>query len=232
MPSVTNPSRLQLMRFMQRAAGHLAKGSRILNAGAGSRPYLEIFRPHRVHLCDRAYSAQPPASIAFACDLEHLPVVDGAYDAILCTQVLEHVAEPIQVLCQFHRALATGGMLWLTAPLYFEEHEAPRDFFRFTQFGLRLLLEKAGFEVLEIDWLEGYYGTLAYELHKAARCLPGIRNPTPNRPVGALLGALFLPLRFAFAALSWLFGQLEIRVRLVDRGHPKNYAVVARKGRH
>ena len=34
-----------------------------------------------------------------------------------------------------------GGPLWLTAPFFYAEHERLYDFFRYTQFGLRHLLE-------------------------------------------------------------------------------------------
>ena len=41
--------------------------------------------------------------------------------------------------------LKPGGTLWLTAPLFYAEHERPYDYFRYTQFGLRHLLEREGF---------------------------------------------------------------------------------------
>lgn len=85
---------------------------------------------------------------------EAIPVPDATYDAIVFTQVMEHLSEPALVLKEFHR-VADGCRLFYSAPLCAEEHEVPYDFYRYTQFGIRHLFTKAGFEVDEIRWLEG-----------------------------------------------------------------------------
>ena len=61
---------------------------------------------------------------------------DGAFDAVLFTQVLEHVPEPARVLAELHRILRPGGTLYLTAPLVWELHELPHDYYRYTSEGL------------------------------------------------------------------------------------------------
>lgn len=38
----------------------------------------------------------------------------------------------------------------MLVPLYWEEHEQPYDFFRFTRFGIQNMMEKAGFKNIEI----------------------------------------------------------------------------------
>ena len=81
----------------------------------------------------------------YVCDLASIPVEDGRFHHVLLTQVLEHIPDPATVLAELHRVLKPGGTLWLTAPLFYAEHEKPYDFFRYTQFGLRHLLEGAGF---------------------------------------------------------------------------------------
>ena len=106
------------------------------------------------------------------CDLAEIPVEDARFDHVLLTQVLEHIPEPARVLAELHRVLKPGGTLWLTAPLFYAEHERPYDFFRYTQFGLRHVLESTGFEVQELDWMEGYLGTLSYQARLMSRSLP------------------------------------------------------------
>lgn len=49
------------------------------------------------------------------------------------------------------------------APLFYEEHEQPYDFFRYTQFAHWLLFSQAGFQVERVEWLEGFFGT--FRLH-------------------------------------------------------------------
>lgn len=46
-----------------------------------------------------------------------------------------------------------------SAPLFYEEHETPYDFYRYTQFGVRHLMETTGFVIERLDWLEGYFGS-------------------------------------------------------------------------
>ena len=78
------------------------------------------------------------------CDLSQIPVESGKYDLVLMTQVLEHLPEPAKVLRELYRVLKPGGTLWLSTPFYYEEHEVPYDFYRYSQYGLRhfLLLER------------------------------------------------------------------------------------------
>ena len=60
--------------------------------------------------------------------------------------------------------LAPGGRLLLAAPHEWEVHQAPHDYFRYTRFGLRYLLEKAGLEPIEMRAVGGYFRLLARRL--------------------------------------------------------------------
>jgi ubiquinone/menaquinone biosynthesis C-methylase UbiE len=90
-----------------------------------------------------------------------LPFRSHSFDTALCFQVLEHVEEPSLLLDEALRILKPGGGLILTAPHIWNEHEMPHDYFRFTRYGLRHLLEKAGFQVIEIRPMAGYFVTAA-----------------------------------------------------------------------
>jgi SAM-dependent methyltransferase len=127
----------------------------ILDVGCGVKPYEPLLaRPG-----DRWTGVDHPTTMAgsygvftladtFA-DCHALPFADGTFDTLLCTQVLEHVSDPGQVLVEAARVLRPGGVLLLTAPMTWPLHEEPYDFFRYTQHGLRHLLRGAGFEVLQ-----------------------------------------------------------------------------------
>jgi len=77
------------------------------------------------------------------------PLPDESFDAVLCSQVLEHVFMPDKFLGEIHRVLRPGGRLLLAVPFMWDEHEQPHDFGRYSSFGLRALLERDGFEVIE-----------------------------------------------------------------------------------
>src|SRR5690606_22527663 len=108
---------------------------------------------HSVHPGARAVDHVGPA--------HDLPVPDGAYDAVLCTQVLEHVPNPAEVLAELYRVLRPGGRVYLTVPLTWELHELPFDFFRYTAPGLERLFTDAGFVAPEIRPRNDCFATIA-----------------------------------------------------------------------
>ena len=95
---------------------------------------------------------------------EALPFRSGAFDAVLCTEVLEHVPEPAEFLREVHRIIAPGGALLLTTPQTWGLHEEPYDFYRYTKYGLRYLFGKAGFEVVDVAPTTGTLGTVGQRL--------------------------------------------------------------------
>lgn len=212
-----NPSRFRMRNFVQQAARRgTSKDFRVLDAGAGRAPYRDLF-DHVTY--ETADFAQVPRrrypSIDYVCDLTEIPVPDGSYDLVLCTQVLEHVPDPVGVLREFHRVLKPGGQAWLTAPLFFAEHQRPYDYFRYTRYAWRRMARESGFRVKQIGWLEGYYGTLAYQAKIAALALP-------NR---------WIVWRVLMALLARQMAHAEMRTKEVKRGMPKNYRVVLVKRR-
>jgi SAM-dependent methyltransferase len=94
-----------------------------------------------------------------------LPAADGEFDCVLCTAVLEHLEEPEKALGEVWRVLKPGGMAVFTAPLIWHLHEEPRDFFRFTQYGINYLFAKVGFELIEIKALSGFWVTFGSEFN-------------------------------------------------------------------
>src|SRR3712207_2554853 len=171
--AIENSSRAYLRRFLERAAQSIQPGQLVLDAGAGRAPYRDLFAHARYETADfLAVRGKKYVQPDYVCDLAAIPVADARFDHVVLTQVLEHIPEPARVLAELHRVLKPGGTLWLTAPLFYAEHERPYDFFRYTQFGLRRLLEGAGFQVAEIDWMEGYLGTLSYQARVMSKSLP------------------------------------------------------------
>jgi hypothetical protein len=59
---------------------------------------------------------------------------------------------------------APGASLLVAAPHEWEVHQAPHDYFRFTRYGLTYLLEKAGWEAIEVRAAGGYFRLLARRL--------------------------------------------------------------------
>ena len=220
-----NSSREYMAEFLERAACSLPAGGLVLDAGAGENaPYRNCFLQHRYESADIV-----PGAVTYVCDVASIPVEDDRFDIVVCTQVLEHVPEPTVVLAELYRVLKPGCKLWLSAPFYYEEHLQPYDFFRYTRFGMRSLIERAGFVIEELIPLEGYFGALSYQMHVARRCLPIRPAAYGGGVIGDFAAVLALLMRPASFVLSQAYAGLDRRSKFEDEGHCKNYCVVATK---
>jgi SAM-dependent methyltransferase len=224
-----NSSRYYLDNFARKAANSIPHSSLVLDAGAGDCPYKLYFSLMRYESADFCQINKVYGEITYVCDLTTIPVEDNRFDLILCSQALEHVPEPGKVLEEFLRVLKPGGSLWLTTPLFYEEHETPYDFYRYTRYGLQYLLEKAGFSIRRIDWLEGYFGTLAYQLSTAAKALPLNSNQYGGGIIGISMAFFALFLKPLFGLLSIFYSRVDLRKKYDSAGQCKNYAIVAIK---
>jgi SAM-dependent methyltransferase len=142
----TDAENWSVSRFIKATADQLPNGARVLDAGGGSSPYMAYFGHHRYNSCDRYTKDR----VTYFADLHQLPVSDDAYDAIICTQVLEHVPYPHKVVSELFRVLKPEGFLFLTAPQAQGLHFEPHHYFNFTRYGLELLFEDAGFRDISI----------------------------------------------------------------------------------
>ena len=89
---------------------------------------------------------QPGAGVDQVADIHDLPAEwAGRFSGVLCSEVLEHVARPWIALPKLREVIAPGGWIVVTTLFAFPEHGFPDDYYRYSQSGLRLLLEDAGF---------------------------------------------------------------------------------------
>src|SRR4051794_32763285 len=79
---------------------------RVLDVGCGGKPYYPFFVPYAAEYVG-VDVGNPAAELEGA--VEALPVEDGAFDVVLCTQVLEHVADPALAVRELARVTAPGG---------------------------------------------------------------------------------------------------------------------------
>lgn len=121
---------------------------RLLDVGCGSKPYRALI-PASDYVGMEIDT--PRTRESFSADVYYdghtFPLADASFDAVLCSQVFEHVFTPVQFMAELNRVLRPGGLLVLTVPFVWDEHEQPHDFARYSSFGLRAALEAAGFEV-------------------------------------------------------------------------------------
>jgi SAM-dependent methyltransferase len=224
-----NSSRIRLHQENALFAATIPSGALVLDAGAGSAPYKQLFAHARYESADFELVDKPYAKSTYVCNLEKIPVEDGRFDFVVLNQVLEHLPDPRLVLVELNRVLKPGGRMIYSGPFFYEEHEQPYDFYRYTQFGLRELFQKSGFEIEKLEWLEGYLGTVGYQLDNMARYLPSRPSDLGGGVVGFLLAPVMLLGRLLAGLSSVAFQRLDLRIKFTRRGYPKNYLAVVRK---
>ena len=122
----------------------------VLDVGCGRKPYKAMIPAARYIGVDIDTPVTRELSSADRFyDGRTLPFADASFDGVLCSQVLEHVFTPEPFISELLRVLRPNGRLLLTVPFAWDEHEQPYDFARYSSFGLRALLERNGFEIIE-----------------------------------------------------------------------------------
>jgi SAM-dependent methyltransferase len=157
------------------AAG-LPEGARVLDAGAGEGQYAPAFSRQRYCGIDLAVgdALWDYRGLDAIGDLAALPVASASFDAVVNIVTLEHVREPACVLAELARALKPAGRLLLVLPHEWEVHQPPHDYFRFTRYGARHLLERAGFGDIHVLAVGGYFHLLARRLLNGLQFFRGV----------------------------------------------------------
>ena len=166
--------------WMEKTLKALPAGSSLLDVGAGECAY----KPHCAHL---EYLAQDIAEydgtgdkglhtkawdttpLDFVCDLYDIPE-DRTFDTVMCSEVLEHVVDPVRAVEKMPRLVKPGGRLILTAPFNSLTHFAPYHFCTgFSQFFYRHHLDRLGFEIEEITANGGFFDVMDQEIGRVSR---------------------------------------------------------------
>lgn len=136
-----------ILHFSQNISGN------VLDFGCGSKPYESIFRNADSYVgVDIEVSGHnhKDSSVDFFYDGKTLPFSDNNFDAVVCFEVLEHIFNIDEILTEIRRVMKDQGLFLISVPFAWDEHEAPYDFARYTSYGIKSVLERNMFEVIEI----------------------------------------------------------------------------------
>lgn len=125
---------------------------KLLDAGCGEKPYSLIYNDLTDESigCDVESCKHNREFIDVYSTIDDLPFEDEEFDTILCTNVLEHVAEAGKGFHELSRCLKKDGNLILITPFLSPTHEAPYDFYRYTVYGLKHQMKKNGLKIVKI----------------------------------------------------------------------------------
>jgi SAM-dependent methyltransferase len=108
---------------------------RVLDVGCGVKPYYPFFEPYVAEYV----GVDVDGTADLVGRVEALPVEDGRFDVVLCTQVLEHCEDPAQAVRELRRVAAPGGRVLASTHGVQVYHPAPKDLWRWTHEGLETL---------------------------------------------------------------------------------------------
>jgi SAM-dependent methyltransferase len=98
-------------------------------------------------------------------DASRLPLTACSFDKVLCSEVLEHIDEPLTVIAEIFRVLQPGGSLIATVPFLFRLHADPVDNNRHTHWFWQHHLEKIGFSEIRIE-KQGLFWSIATDMFR------------------------------------------------------------------
>ena len=187
--SLTDVDNITLRKAIKTFAHSIPAGAKILDAGAGLKPYQILFSHCEYESCDFADCEEFFSNLDdgtrddlrsrhnYICPIDAIPVANDTYDFVLCSQVLEHVPNPQAAAKELHRILKPKGQLFVTVPQGYGIHGEPYNFFYFTRYGIDLILAGASFDAVRTEERGGYFFYLYDRLANAIpRIVVGYRN--------------------------------------------------------
>jgi ubiquinone/menaquinone biosynthesis C-methylase UbiE len=181
-------------------AAKVAEGSLILDVGAGTAPYRPLFAHCTYKTTDACpleerqnRSGKAYTEIDYVCDVACIPVPDASFDVLICTEVLEHIPEPIEAIREFGRIVKPGGIVLLSAPLSGYVHQEPYHFYGgFSPYFYQKFLTESGFTDIQVMQNGGFFRHYGAQSIKLANSLKPSRV-TKNPVFRILLTPLWIP---------------------------------------
>ena len=214
-----NINEINRQAWLYQTLNALPKGARLLDAGAGelkNRQYCGHLDYVSQDFCQ--YKGSEGGAIAeglqsknwdttridLVSDITAIPAPDASFDAILCSEVLEHVPEPTHALDEFARLLKPGGIMILTAPFASNVHMAPYHYCSgFSKYWYQHHLEQRGFRIELLVANGDWYAMLRQEITR----LGGMERQRGNWG---------WPFAYAYALLGLLYFKLRSNKRAED----------------
>lgn len=165
--------------WLEKTLQKIPNNSKILDAGAGEQQFKKFCSHLKYTAQDFGQydgigdsSALQTGSweqnnLDIISDITDIPVPNQSFDAIMCTEVLEHLPFPISALKEFARILKPNGQLIITAPFCSLSHFTPFHFSSgFNKYWYEKHLQDHGFEIIELLANGNFFDYLAQELHR------------------------------------------------------------------
>lgn len=135
----------------------------VLDFGCGSKPYENLFIHADKYIgCDIEVSGHDhkDSKIDYFFDGKKLPFKNEQFDSVVSFETFEHIFNLPVILQEINRVTKSSGLLLISVPFVWSEHEIPYDFARYTSFGLTQILKEHGYQVIEYQKTTTYLLTV------------------------------------------------------------------------
>ncbi len=201
-----------LLRDIKLLAHRYKFYGKLLDVGCGEKPYQGVFSAVSSYVgIDFPDYSRSKGILGEKPDLFFdnnykksllLPFKDNNFDTVVSFQVLEHHSNPELCVREMVRVVKKGGKILISAPLTWSLHEIPRDYFRFTEYGLRKLFDRNQCTVLKVVKEGSIFSTIIVLLMDY---LIEIAN---KNKIFYLFALLFYPILLAFSYLCILLDKI------------------------
>lgn len=194
-------------KLLRRAIEHHAHNvnGTVLDVGCGQQPYRHLFECFQYVGVDNNKKVDPD----IVAESDALPFKNESFDSIVCFEMLEHTIDPQRTLNSMHEVLKKKGTLLLTVPFEWPLHYEPHDYWRFTPYSLKILVEKAGFQVIQIERMGGVFAVIGSRFVDVGSRKMEKYLPLRNTLSFIITAAVFHPISLIFYALSVLFDRVD-----------------------
>lgn len=207
----TSYSDIRLRKFVEMVSEMVDDSKKLLDAGAGECQYKPYFRHMNYvsqDLCigDKDWDF---SQIDIKSEIYDIPVEDESFDYILCMEVMEHLKYPHKAFKEFSRILRHGGKLFVVCPLTWAEHQIPHDYFRYTQYALKMLADDNGFEVEKIEPMGGRYIVLSQIIYETFNQYLEVLYKKYPKLFGYILKLIFFPFLFILLIILYFLDKTD-----------------------
>jgi len=179
LPKIGDDNEVVRVKWLEKTLTSLPAGLKILDAGAGECQFKR-FCSHLEYVSQDfgQYNGEGDekgiqtktwdnTQLDIVSDITEIPVSDASFDIIMCTEVFEHIPDPVSAIKEFSRILKPNGYLIITAPFCSLTHFAPYHFSTgFNRYFYEHNLSKFNFEMKEVTRNGNYFKYIAQEIRR------------------------------------------------------------------